>query len=882
MDKLRSVLASNAEVVLSSAQVIAQAAAAAFPPSSTILTAFTYVMKASQDVSKDYDKITAFFEEMNTFLERVQIIEKKLPSYESYKSHLVRVFAAVLKICGLTTKATKDGRLKRWGKTILRGGADEDLAVASSALETALKHLESATGFVTLANTEDIKKDTRETHEDGRSLVGKTDEVTYTMYGMSQTTREIATAMQLSRSEAAEFYDQMSAKFDQMMDAPRRAPRKQTSSEAPRKGDPGLRKHAAFSMVKRAFATKDDPAVQDRDIEYALVNGTTSWLLEERQFQSWREGVSDSPFLWVTGEAGLGKSCLAYSAVRELQRSTASDSNTSVAHFYFRDDSRERDGLKSVLSCVITQIAQLDAGYCEQVAAEVARADGEIDWSSPIEVWATKIAAKFKEGCESRLFLILDGLDESCRATQSLLVPLVPLVLKQIASEKLNIRVMFTSRPSWKEHLNRLQHDYQTIHITKQKIACGMKLVINARLKVYSRLHKFRKQVKKRIASSLLEKADSMLYIDHMLRRLNKIHQEKLVLKDIEEMPGSLSALYGVLESEIQSRRTPAQLEILKKLFTWLAFSKRPLTMDEANDVARLSGQDPLFSIEEEVLGRSGRILEVAGLSNDYRAQSEGEDEASTIGDDFGPLPLGSDDDGNSSVLRFENRSLREYFRVADVDNRGIRTPPDAGHLLILETSVNIVCGIYKEQNQEVGPGLMEYAAATWAQHFRDIDLSAASDEDVGRVMNLLRLVLTNHNNVAKVFEANVPDDDDIIPYQDMFGWTKERSNPFLQSLGPWLERAASMDDQLLDDETYKWIQDFKASPLEIMAGLARGHVENWLRNAEPKHDSYAFAVATLNMVCSLTSRVSGDPRGGVRHDYRFTSTNTGLDEHTA
>lgn len=99
-----------------------------------------------------------------------------------------------------------------------------------------------------------------------------------------------------------------------------------------------------------------------------------------------------------------------------------------------------------------------------------------------------------------------------------------------------------------------------------------------------------------------------MLYAEHMLRRLNSIGREGAVLREIENnLPEDLQSLYAVMLSECQSHRTPDQFRSLKQLFAWLAFSKRPLSLEEAKSLVLLKNQEGSFSIEDEIQGRSAR-----------------------------------------------------------------------------------------------------------------------------------------------------------------------------------------------------------------------------------------------------------------------------------
>ena len=66
-------------MIMKVASHVANAASTAFPPSAAIMTAFNYVMNASKAVSDDYDMILPFFEIMTSFLERVSMLEGRMP-----------------------------------------------------------------------------------------------------------------------------------------------------------------------------------------------------------------------------------------------------------------------------------------------------------------------------------------------------------------------------------------------------------------------------------------------------------------------------------------------------------------------------------------------------------------------------------------------------------------------------------------------------------------------------------------------------------------------------------------------------------------------------------------------------------------------------------
>jgi len=92
-----------------------------------------------------------------------------------------------------------------------------------------------------------------------------------------------------------------------------------------------------------------------------------------------------------------------------------------------------------------------------------------------------------------------------------------------------------------------------------------------------------------------------------MLRRLNALGRESLITKELEELPPDLTALYALMLSDCEKHRSDEQLMTLKKLFAWLAYSKRPLTLGEATALVAVIEKQSSFSLEEEIDGRSAR-----------------------------------------------------------------------------------------------------------------------------------------------------------------------------------------------------------------------------------------------------------------------------------
>jgi hypothetical protein len=92
-----------------------------------------------------------------------------------------------------------------------------------------------------------------------------------------------------------------------------------------------------------------------------------------------------------------------------------------------------------------------------------------------------------------------------------------------------------------------------------------------------------------------------------MLRRLNELGRERMVIKELENPPRDLDALYSLTISECEKNHSKAELAILKRLLIWLAYTNYPLTIGPAKDLISIVAPNTPFSLEEELAGGSAK-----------------------------------------------------------------------------------------------------------------------------------------------------------------------------------------------------------------------------------------------------------------------------------
>jgi hypothetical protein len=93
--------------------------------------------------------------------------------------------------------------------------------------------------------------------------------------------------------------------------------------------------------------------------------------------------------------------------------------------------------------------------------------------------------------------------------------------------------------------------------------------------------------------------------VDRVLHYFDSIGREGGVLRLLEHLPNDLDELYAQILSDCLSRRSPAEADALKLMYAFLAFAKRPLTLNEIRTFLSLNIPDGVFHIEDEIRERS-------------------------------------------------------------------------------------------------------------------------------------------------------------------------------------------------------------------------------------------------------------------------------------
>ena len=173
--------------------------------------------------------------------------------------------------------------------------------------------------------------------------------------------------------------------------------------------------------------------------------GTCSWLLKNEKIKSWLQKRPESPFLWLQGNPGCGKSVIAAKLVDFLQASKS----PIIHHFctYTYDSSTKYDGiLRSIVQQLLRKSGELAAHvYQECIVGKKPPTTANLE-----RLIETLVIALSDEPRETQyMWIIIDGINECEAARQSRLINLMNQISSISSSTGGAVcKVLLTTRPS--------------------------------------------------------------------------------------------------------------------------------------------------------------------------------------------------------------------------------------------------------------------------------------------------------------------------------------------------------------------------------------------------------------------------------------------------
>ncbi|KAH8886305.1 hypothetical protein GQ53DRAFT_809831 [Thozetella sp. PMI_491] len=864
IDKLRTVIASNTAHILKVSELVADATAGVFPPSVAILTAFTYLMKASVHVSEDYNMVESFFAVMQSFFLRLSLLENKVPPERNFQVFVINVLSSVLIISAFAKSYREKGRFMKWAKALL-DGPDDELRKAYDTLRENLENLEAAIVMRTLRSALETGEETKALRQEAwaiRAQVGRMqasfdqntelvrqnqDGIDRLLVGFGES--RLAMEEVVVRTRGSESTSQ---ELLRRQDTLAQALERLTANSGDKKGSgllAGMSKPAHLNSLKQLVRNPAETgmAVKLREIRASYIERMFEWVVDEPAIQNLLNGQEQ--FVLIRGNAGTGKSHLAYKLDWYVRRKFSEETRTAVACFFFDDEHRDMRSVENMLRWCALKVAERNGHYCEEAMMDVRhRYNSTLDDLGT--VWRALFQSKFAKDSKSRMLLILDGLDQIDEKEHDILVQL----LDKIRIEEMRIQIILTSDKDRESKLSQLGST--EIELSISKLAHDKKIFARHQARLMPRLKTLRRDFRHSMIFKVSNDADSFLYIEHMMRRLNGLGGEVLIRKELKNQVRNIKALYEKLLRDCQKNRSDSDRAILRSLLAWLAYAKANLSIGEANKLVDIISQENSITIEEELNGRLARLLRISGNDYERPKKIDDSDEDSVLNDSDA---FETDDEAQrtedvNSLLTFQDRALRAYFRQTTDDSEGLRCSGAHAHAIILKL-ISAVLMIPKKERSPATTKLAEYASKWAFWHLLQIgNIQDASDDLTRDVLESLYNILSNKKDALKMLEGRnlfnmkVAETWEMQKYVSrelegrtlkepewqssggftIFNTSHVNQSQFLQMLASWAKRASRLPPDCLPYGVVEWFRPYVQDPSRVLLIIAREHISNW------------------------------------------------------
>lgn len=450
--------------------------------------AFTHVMTASQNVSADFDTIVSFFDIMNNFLERLSLLESRLPSNKVYQTAIIRVFSSILAVCGIARQYRLKGRFVKWAHALV-DGQDSDLQQKYEDLQKQIQDLESLAIMATLATTIDLSRDFTN--------------FTQRFTAMSSLIEANSTHTIETQKSVKEISVRLNTGFKSLQQSIMQRDGRDADMKKTNLADSGAKRVRELNQLRRELDIgglyRDASNKMWTELHQSYVNGTFDWIRDEDAYRAMLD--EKSSLLCIQGPAGIGKSTAAYKTGLGLADDCdvfGSTTSTYIAQFF---SGRDRGSFQLILGACAMQVADADPDYRRELLKDMRQRRNKVD--DPFEIF---FRSKFGKTSNRRLILVLDLQTEDGNYEDH--------VLKEASKnlgQECRIQMVLTSgTPA--ESAVPAEH----VYLTKEKVFQDMHKVATATCTSLPRLCQSRAAVLRRIAKEVADKADSMLVSRHV------------------------------------------------------------------------------------------------------------------------------------------------------------------------------------------------------------------------------------------------------------------------------------------------------------------------------------------------------------------------------
>ncbi|KAL3468771.1 hypothetical protein BJX99DRAFT_269126 [Aspergillus californicus] len=323
---------------------------------------------------------------------------------------------------------------------------------------------------------------------------------------------------------------------------------------------------------------------RERQIDRNL-DGTCQWLLGSPAYLRWTE---EHGLLLIRGKPGCGKSTLLKFALGKQVEDAASKGSLVLSFFFYASGTELQNSIEGLFRALLVQLLGQDV--CSRTTfqeicrkrwiAEGKKVNKRLTW------YQSELQANFEKlvlECSARrkTIIFVDAIDECMDESRDCLIRCFHILKGKKAQLRQNRPgIFFTCRPYPDEEES--QNDIQSYIEEELRLPDETQAAIEG------------------LKQILKEKADGVfLWLRLIIWRIHELSSKGLNLKTIKskilESPRELDRLYRDLLENIEGGEVPEA----GKLFQWICFTARPLSLDELRTAMTVHLSGTRGSLEE-------------------------------------------------------------------------------------------------------------------------------------------------------------------------------------------------------------------------------------------------------------------------------------------
>ncbi|RBA09666.1 hypothetical protein FPRO05_05602 [Fusarium proliferatum] len=311
------------------------------------------------------------------------------------------------------------------------------------------------------------------------------------------------------------------------------------------------------------------PGHNHSQLKSARQPGTAEWFHKSKRFEDWFRGRNT--MLWLSGPPGSGKSVMMSQAIEAVaSRISQCEEPAAYAFVYcdFRDPNTQ--DIINIFGALLSQLcAQIGIFPVELVEAYESSTKENHGYGPTIEIISQTIQIL---SMNRRVYLLIDALDEA-KDYKQLVNQLTTL---NASSTSMNGLVASRNEVT----IQRILAEFPRLCLEDymSKIDKDVELYIETWLGTDQDLEWLSPDVQSLVLASLMSKSQgSFQWVTCQLGSLRRCRTTRDIKKCLSKLPEGLNETYG----RALARTAPSEVNIVKKIMSWLSLATIPLTLHE-------------------------------------------------------------------------------------------------------------------------------------------------------------------------------------------------------------------------------------------------------------------------------------------------------------